>query len=303
MTGARQMSVAYESPDDRDDTRACGMGQAHADERPLVAARACAPWPHSEMKALITALEADVIPSLARAHGRDEDERRDHQNRLPGPGDIAHLTSLLLEDDVSGAAAFLQEFGAHGTSLDVLLLELFAPTARRLGDMWMTDECTFGEVTLCVGRLQQLLRQFAMGQPHVAATGPGRRVLLAPTPGEQHTFGMLMVGEFLRRDGWDVTGEPAASRAELCGIVHEEWFGVIGLSLYSDRHLAGLKRDIRAIRRASRNDRLGVLVGGRIFTENPMLVAQVGADATAVDGREATRRAMELLKQTAAAER
>jgi hypothetical protein len=44
---------------------------------------------------------------------------------------------------------------------------------------------------------------------------------------------------------------------------------------------------IQSIRRASRNRGVGVLVGGRLFIEHPDYVARVGADATAVDGRQA----------------
>ena len=39
--------------------------------------------------------------------------------------------------------------------------------------------------------------------------GNGRTALIAPTPGEEHTFGLFMVIEFLRRAGWHCfTGAP-----------------------------------------------------------------------------------------------
>ena len=119
--------------------------------------------------------------------------------------------------------------------------------------------------------------------------------MLAATPGEQHTFGILMVAEFLRRTGWDVFGEPGLSRADLVEIVGREWFGVVGLSLCGERHLEELALTIRALRRASKNPAIGVMVGGSVFVEHPELVPQVGADATALDGRQAALQADHLL--------
>jgi methanogenic corrinoid protein MtbC1 len=42
------------------------------------------------------------------------------------------------------------------------------------------------------------------------------------------------------------------------------------------------------MRSVSRNPRLCVMVGGRVFIDDPGLAGRVGADATAVDARVAT---------------
>ena len=83
-------------------------------------------------------------------------------------------------------------------------------------------------------------------------------------------------------------------------MVEGEWYGLVGLSLSCEDHVPALTRDIRAIRRASRNDAIGVIVGGRVFVEQPELAGRVKADAMAVDGREAVDRAEELLARSAA---
>jgi methanogenic corrinoid protein MtbC1 len=123
----------------------------------------------------------------------------------------------------------------------------------------------------------------------------GRRALLAPVPGEQHTFGLVMVAEFFCRAGWDVWSGPAAARSDLVGLVRGTWFAVVGLSVAGDGHLDSLASTIRAVRRASRNRGIGVLVGGPAFIDHPELAATVGADATAVDGRQAVLQAQNLL--------
>ena len=262
-------------------------------------------WTRSKepVTALVSTIEGEVIPRLLLAHMATATAERAlvPQSELPGSEEIASFTKLVLEEDVTVASAYAQGMLDRGVPLEALFLGLFAQTARRLGELWVADLCDFTQVTIGVGRLQQLLREFARSiRTNTCDWVPGRRALLAPTPGEQHTFGMLIVGEFLRRAGWDVTGEPAASREQLCDIVRDEWYGLVGLSLSSESHAKALMRDIRAIRRASRNEDIGVIVGGRVFAENPELATRVKADAMAVDGREAVDRAEELLARSAA---
>jgi len=55
--------------------------------------------------------------------------------------------------------------------------------------------------------------------------------------------------------------------------------------------LEPLARTIHALRRASRNADIGVMVGGQVFNEHPEYVALVGADTTAADARQAALQA------------
>jgi methanogenic corrinoid protein MtbC1 len=48
---------------------------------------------------------------------------------------------------------------------------------------------------------------------------------------------------------------------------------------------------IRGLRRASRNPAVGIMVGGAILAGRPGLAAEVGADLSAKDAREAVDRA------------
>jgi methanogenic corrinoid protein MtbC1 len=125
-------------------------------------------------------------------------------------------------------------------------------------------------------------------------------VLLAQMPGEQHGLGLAMVAHFFRRAGWCVQEERAASSADLIGIVHRNWFGLIGISVSCTDRLQQLAIDIRAIRRQSRNRDIGVLVGGPPFMSDPQLALLVGADATACDARQAVSQAQSLISLLAA---
>jgi methanogenic corrinoid protein MtbC1 len=213
-----------------------------------------------------------------------------------GPEDVVALVALIVTSDVPTALAFVETLRARGATLDRLYLDLLAPAARRLGQLWVEDLCSFADVTVALTRLQHLVRELS---PAFVVDGRTadvrRRIALLPVPGEQHTFGLVMVGEFFQRAGWDVCSEPATTDAELLALVEQEWFAVIGLSVGCDSLVARLPALIRAVRRVSSNPDIGVMVGGRVFTENASLAALVGADATAADGRQATLQAETLL--------
>jgi methanogenic corrinoid protein MtbC1 len=63
------------------------------------------------------------------------------------------------------------------------------------------------------------------------------------------------------------------------------------LSVATETRIDVLTETIRAIRRASRNRSVGILVGGPILIDKPELASLVGADATAIDGPQAVQRA------------
>ena len=107
-----------------------------------------------------------------------------------------------------------------------------------------------------------------------------------------------MVAEFFVRAGWDVEGGPLGRNA-LLAAVRGAWFDVVGLALSRETRIETLAADIRAVRRASLNRAVGVMVGGPLINEHPELVARVGADATAVDGPQAPVQAANMLARLA----
>jgi methanogenic corrinoid protein MtbC1 len=112
---------------------------------------------------------------------------------------------------------------------------------------------------------------------------------------EQHSFGLSMVAEFFRRDGWDVLGGVGGAVTDPAAKVRDEWVDIIGFSVGSDARLPWLTESIRLVRNGARNRDLVVLVGGPPFTLRPELAAEVGADGTARDGKQAPVLAERLL--------
>lgn len=247
---------------------------------------------------LAATIEDEVIPRLLlsqRAHINEI-----HADVTPvsraGDGCIDEFVQLLLTDELEVAYAYIDSVRARGVSLSAVYLELLAPAARNLGTQWEEDRVSFADVTVALCRLHDVMRNLGAAQPPQLDTLPqGRRVLLVPVPGEQHTFGLVMVADFFRRAGWDVSSDAVASTSELVSLARQEWFTIIGLSVGCETHLDSLASTIHALRRAARNRSLGVMVGGSLMARRPELATQVGADATATDARHAVLQAENLV--------
>jgi methanogenic corrinoid protein MtbC1 len=241
------------------------------------------------------AVEFHIVPKLVLAHtgicGADAAAARPLESE-----EVAELTDRVLAGDDAGALAFVEAVLARGMPVERICLDVLAPTARRLGELWHADTCDFTQVTLGLWRLHRVLREFsaAFGS-EVEHQQDGLPVLLVPVPGEQHTFGLAMVAEFFRRAGWLVWDAPVTARSDLATMVRSEWFAVVGFSLSCESRLEALASCIQLVRRESCNRSVGVLVGGRVFAEHPDYVARVGADAAAVDARQAPIQAQTLV--------
>jgi methanogenic corrinoid protein MtbC1 len=211
---------------------------------------------------------------------------------------IEVFADLAVSYDDEAAFSYVERLLASGSSVESILLDLLAPTARHLGTLWETDAEDFVTVTLGVSRLQRIMRQLGesfLNEGHRG--GGGESVLLTIIPGEQHSFGLSMVAEFFRRAGWNLCTGPFESHQELISLVQYHWFDVVGFSVSSDRRLDELKQDIGAIRRDSRNRHVGIMLGGPTVIMQPELVASMGADVLSVDAATAPQQAHELILQ------
>ncbi len=243
---------------------------------------------------LARAIESDVIPRLVQAHRATETLRP--LAPKPTGADVQAFVADIVGDRDEAVAATLDRMRQRGLPVETLYLDLLAPAARHLGEMWNDDECDFATVTVALGRLQCLLRELSPAFGTEVAHPPnGRRALFAQPREEQHSFGLSMVAEFFRRDGWEVIGGVGGAVDDPGARTRQEWVDVVGFSIGSEFRLEWLRSRIEAVRESSRNRSIVVLCGGPIFTLHPQWLTHVGADATALDGREAPNVADRLL--------
>jgi len=236
-------------------------------------------------------IEAEIIPHLLSARPRCDAVTKPESRRL-SQADVAAFVDLIIADDMDRVRAVADRVIVRAGGRDALLHELLAPAADLLGEMWVQDVCDFTTVTLGVYRLDQIMKETATVQPddYVPVTHD-RTILLLPSPGEQHSFGLNMVADMFRENGWCVRAGPAVARAKLVELVAGEWFDLIGLSVTAERALKGLPACIREVRQASCNPDLGVFAGGRAIREHGERSRFLGADSVLNDPRQALIRA------------
>ena len=263
-----------------------GVGARYRDEQTVLLAKA---------------VESEIIPRLVRAYGAGDAPSRP-AGSLINDADVAHLTQLILHADDTTLHEAVAALRQRGASVQSIFLDLLTPAARKLGDYWNCDECSFTEVTVAMGRLQQLLRAnssaFGLGARINEGQQPQRRVLLLPSPGEQHTFGLSLVAEFFYRAGWDVSTSFIQPTGSLSALVEREWFDVVGLSLGNVAQIGVLDSCVQQIRRASMNPHILTLAGGVAFLLEPQLADKIKVDAVVTDAATAPDLAESLLKQT-----
>jgi len=227
----------------------------------------------------------DVVPGLVLAHRRSSDAIGVSNHRANEIVD--EFAGLVLAQEIPALMSYVNKLHLDGATIETLYLGLLSATARRLGEYWESDTIDFTSVTIGLWRLQEVLRSLsAEFQAEAPKPAHGHRALLLSTDGEQHNFGLAILGEFLFRDGWSVAGGPGLRPTEISRLLQNEFFSIVGLTLSCESRLEALTSIIRLVRRTSRNRGIVVMVGGSLFIQHPELVALVGADATAPDARQ-----------------
>lgn len=244
-----------------------------------------------------------VIPRLVAAHagplssaqpgsaqpGNLQGEAAPEAALPPGrpPLDPDTVADIALDQDAFALLDRLEAALQAGACLEDLMVDVLAPAARALGTRWEADLVDFVEVTMALWRLQEAVHALSSRRRAGPADASTCRVLCAVAPGDDHGFGSVLLEEMFVRAGWAADGCRGASADQLLAHVAGSWFDLIALTATVDQPIARLRDLVAALRKASANPAVGILVGGRFFSVNPGLHAAIGADATATDAREA----------------
>lgn len=245
-------------------------------------------------------IEGEIIPRLMVAHFGDTPSppATPVTETVISLDDLEVFTALVLQAEADILIRHVGSLVARGVGFDAVLVDLLAPTARRLGTMWDDDRADFVEVTMALWRLQEIVHEMSTLQTGGQQSRPGsRRALFAPMPGDQHSFGTVMIDDIFRREAWQTDRMIGITAPELVLQAGEHWYDLIGLTVSCDCHIGSLRSLIASLRSASKNPNVCVMLGGRIFNADPDLATHVGADGTAGDARNAPTVADELVRE------
>lgn len=235
--------------------------------------------------ALSSLIEGEIIPQLLAAHGVPGLPAGIQRSARISSDDVRRFAPLALVLEADELLQHVEQLLERGIAAESIFVDLLAPAARKLGEFWESDTCDFVDVTIGLWRLQEVMREIAWRTPAIAGSlFSARTALFSPFPGEQHSFGSLMVEEIFSRGGWQSELLIEPQRRDLLAMVGGRHFDLIGLTVSCGCHSGELSDLINAVRSVSLNPKLFVLVGGRTINEDPALADLVGADGTAADG-------------------
>jgi methanogenic corrinoid protein MtbC1 len=230
---------------------------------------------------------ADVIPLLMKAHDSETATTEPAEPRQVLP-DIGEFAEFVMEQDAATVAAHVAALLDSGVSMEAIHLDLFAPAARLLGQLWAQDLAYFTDVAIGLTRLQYAMTRLgAMSFGRPPARAKLRRALLISMRGEVHHFGLFMVAGFFRRACWDAHLRPAITHDELAATICKEPYDVVGLSVSSSDQLESARAAIRLIRESAGERPPKIIIGGRCFLDHPEAGADLGADGTSDDALRA----------------
>lgn len=241
-------------------------------------------------------IEADIIPRLLLTHRVGTKPKRGAKTRAPvEAADFDSFFDALIQQPFERSHELLLKMRRGGVSTQRLLVEVLAPCARRLGEMWETDQLDFLKVTIATSNLHKHFHKLC--PPVGSRSGPGNpKLLLSPAPGEQHIFGLLIVGEMFRRSGWVVTTRLDPHAVDLLNVIGQEEFDAVGITVNCDGALPKVAQLVDDLRLHSTNPGLIVLAGGSLFSGRQHLARAIGADYVTANAAEAVDFASRLLE-------
>lgn len=236
-------------------------------------------------------IEEEIIPRLMLLHKKSAAEIDASPPSHAGIDEAFVIRFAQMTQQVKGEElqSFVLKLIENGVTAHTILLDLFAPAARLLGESWVSDEIDFVGVTIGLSRIQQLVHDVIAVAPPPAEAQIRLKALIVPAPGEQHSLGAVIAGHVFRTSGWIVDGGLSLTLAEIKGMMQQDDYAVLGFSLASELHVADVANTIKHVRKLKPQKDLAVIIGGNLAGCRPDLCAEIGADllttdvATAVD--------------------
>lgn len=234
-------------------------------------------------------ISSEVVPKLVRKIHKQDSDNELTSNTLPFDDvRVTDFCKLLFNDGSIEAFRQFDTYLAEGFTVTDLFLDLVTKSARKLGKMWELDDCSFGDVTIGMTVLHQIVRSYTTRLSHELERRylPGS-IFLSPMPGQNHVFGAFVLEAFLSAAGWDVNSSFSHTKEDFLQEFSTHEYSIIAISVAYDKDIDDCTTLISNIRNMSLNRRVKVIVGGLPFANNPNLHHQVGADATAQNALQA----------------
>ncbi|MEM9105778.1 MAG: hypothetical protein AAGC96_08985 [Pseudomonadota bacterium] len=210
----------------------------------------------------------------------DRAERKRLRNG-PSDADIDELVNAFCSgtDGRSGLKSSIDELLSRIEKDADTLIEAIA---RRLGEMWCSDDCSFATVSIAMMRLHAVCHRISQIQILQTATAkPTGSVLLSTPPREQHTFGLSITEHAFIAAGWKTRVFYPESEAHFdkfmdeC-VEHAVTFDAVCVSWSNDLLTRSLQRITDAIKGHYPDGGPLLMAGGNSADRHELLLAELG---------------------------
>ncbi len=215
---------------------------------------------------------------------------------------VRDLMELVLNGDDLAINHLIGRLHKEGWQGNEIISHLIEPTARALGDAWLSDDCSEIDLTIGISMLQ--LAGHAVKHGLLRKTSAPRsqyRILLATEPGEPHALSTSLLADLFTNAGWQVDmAFPDTIQALMNQLASQKPDALdIGMSdaLARSSQLTHLRETVERSRFAAPDSLTVVSVGGRLFADAVATAENAGADYARTTTAGATVRIADLLKQ------
>ena len=199
------------------------------------------------------------------------------------------LYSAVLSPNPAQMPQTLRDIRALGVSTHEIKTVLVPAIARLLGDNWLEDKASFGDVTVGCARLQSVVRHLETACEavhfHPANRQAPRNCLVVVPRGEQHTLGAIVVVDQLRTAGAQATLALDMDAAAVARMVRAQHFHAVMISASAGEDVEKLRGLVKISQQNGSKPK--VFVGGSIVQERSDLAVVTGSDYVSCDIREA----------------
>ena len=210
------------------------------------------------------------------------------------PTDLAiprqKLLAALYRRDLEAARHICQEFDELRAGAQSSVRDLILPSVYAVEQEWLVDRRDYNETLTAFWYLQQLLerpKNRPDHQPSVRSTSVQGRTVFATAPGCEHNLGVLVVSDYFRSWGWQVSTLLQGRREVLVREVSSQPIDFLGLSVGHDAGLEGIPELLQELRACSCHSAMKILVGGNIFDMPVGEYAWIGADCLVTTPQDA----------------
>ena len=192
-----------------------------------------------------------------------------------------------LEGRRDEAIGIIRDAMLDDVDVSEIMLGILQPAQVELGRLWERGEISIAHEHYTTA-ITQLSLSLLYPRLLLNRTLLGRSLVATSVGTEAHEIGIRMISDLMEQAGWRTTYLGAdVPHADVVEQVAQHRADVLAVSATMAGHIRGVRELIAALRADPRCHRVRVLVGGRPFTINPRLAADVGADGWAPGAREA----------------